>query len=174
MQPPSSSTNSSALARRAASTPIAPISFSTTAIRRPCGARRRALIRVVLPLPRKPPTMVTGMRTGATRLRQQAGDAALREQVDGVRPADGAADLVRERLAALGEVRRADLEQPAIVCEAQRRLEQHPRHRLRAPDAALQEILLAERHAAAEEGALIERRVQLLEQEGVGDDQVGV
>src|SRR5262245_55329081 len=141
MQPPSSSTNSSALARRAASTPIAPISFSTTAMRRPCGARSRALIRVVFPLPRKPPTMVTGMRTsGATRLRQQAGHAALRQQVDGVRPADGAADLVRERLAALGELRRADLEQPAIVGEAQRGLEQHPRHRLRAPDAALQEV----------------------------------
>src|SRR5262245_1539389 len=162
MQPPSSSTNSSAPARRAASTPIAPISFSTTAMRRPCGARRRALIRVVLPLPRKPPTMVTGMRaTGATRLRQQTGDAALRQQVDGVRPPDGAADLVRECLAALGELRRADLEQPAIVGEAQRRLEQHPGDRLRAPDAPLEEILLAERHAAAEEGALIERRVRL-------------
>ena len=48
--------------RMSLSTPVSPNSFSITAIFWPCSSLRMRLSRVVLPAPRKPVRMVTGMR----------------------------------------------------------------------------------------------------------------
>src|SRR6266568_3431401 len=48
------------VSRMSLSTPASPSSFSITAMRRPCRSLRTRLMSVVLPLPRKPVSMVTG------------------------------------------------------------------------------------------------------------------
>src|SRR4030095_5717125 len=105
--------------------------------------------------------MSTGPVAGAPRrrrvdLRDQSRHATLRQQLDGVDAPDGGTDLVGERLAALRQVGCGGLEQAPAAGEAQRRLEEHLRDRLRALDAALEQVLPAEAHAPAQERVLIE------------------
>ena len=79
-QPLPSSVISSALSRTSASSmPTAPYSLMMTAVSRPSGVARKRRTSVVLPAPRKPVTMVTGMRAPRARFCRRPNGPASRE-----------------------------------------------------------------------------------------------
>ncbi len=79
-QPLPSSVTSSVLARTSASSiPTAPNSLITTAVPCPSGDSRKRRTSVVLPAPRKPVTMVTGMRVPRACLSCRPNGPAARE-----------------------------------------------------------------------------------------------
>src|SRR5262245_39752787 len=82
-------------------------------------------------------------------------DAGLRQQLDGVGAAERGADLLVERPPPLGKIRRAGLEKAAVAGQPECSLEEHLGDGLAALDAALQEVLLAEGEAAAQERVLV-------------------
>src|SRR5581483_11032136 len=93
----------------------------------------------------------------------EAGAARGADRVDRLDAPDDVADLVRERAPALGEARRVGGpgrrigKELAVPGERQRGLEENLRHRLGAPDAALEPVLLPERDARRQKRALVER-----------------
>src|SRR6516165_12365072 len=122
-QPLPSSTVASLLDRSSASSiPISPYSLTTTAVPAPSGLSSSALIRVVLPEPRKPVTATTGSRAPRARFcRRPKSDASLPpKRVSGpvsklhferVEPADVTVDRIDDL--ALVDEHVVDLDRPA-------------------------------------------------------------
>lgn len=74
---PSRTVRSLELRRRASSIPISPNSLTITAVFRPASLARNLLIKVVFPEPRKPVTIVTGMRPAPGRETIRTGGCAF-------------------------------------------------------------------------------------------------